>query len=137
MSFDNLQKKVLGSDKFEYSDMTRIMKKRKKVIERIKRDRRRKEIEEGKQRITDLFLKDKEIVAMREIFTEEFYTLFAQAIKAYTTGDWENATKILTKTYKLIPGHLDGPSNTLLEVIKSYNGQPPEDWKGYRALTEK
>lgn len=70
VSFDNLQKKVLGSDKFEYSDMTRIMKKRKKVIERIKRDRRRKEIEEGKQRITDLFLKDKEIVAMREIFTE-------------------------------------------------------------------
>ncbi len=37
----------------------------------------------------------------------------------------------------MIPEHKDGPSNTLLEVIESEGGIAPEDWQGYRALTEK
>ena len=34
-------------------------------------------------------------------------------------------------------GHIDGPSNTLLEVIKENNGKAPGDWKGFRILTDK
>lgn len=34
-------------------------------------------------------------------------------------------------------GIIDGPSNTLLEVIQEFGGKAPHDWKGYRALTEK
>ena len=37
----------------------------------------------------------------------------------------------------MIPDHKDGPSNTLLEVIRSSGGKAPNDWKGYRELTEK
>ncbi len=37
----------------------------------------------------------------------------------------------------MIPGRIDGPSNTLLEVIKENNGQAPSSWAGYRVLTEK
>lgn len=48
LSFDNLQKKVLGSDKFENENLTRAQKKKKKVIDRRKRNKRRDEIEEGK-----------------------------------------------------------------------------------------
>lgn len=31
----------------------------------------------------------------------------------------------------------DGPSMTLLEVMKEYNYTAPDDWKGFRSLTEK
>mgnify|MGYP000972596083 CR=1 FL=1 len=37
----------------------------------------------------------------------------------------------------MIPGHVDGPSNTLLEVIAENGGKAPLDWRGYRELTEK
>jgi hypothetical protein len=37
----------------------------------------------------------------------------------------------------MIPGHKDGPSNTLLEVIEAEGGKAPSDWPGYRVLTEK
>lgn len=34
-------------------------------------------------------------------------------------------------------GIIDGPSNTLLEVIEESGGNAPADWNGFRALTEK
>ena len=37
----------------------------------------------------------------------------------------------------MIPNYKDGPSNTLLEVIKENSGAAPSDWKGFRVLTEK
>ena len=37
----------------------------------------------------------------------------------------------------MLPDITDGPSNTLLEVIKEHKGESPKDWKGYRVLTEK
>lgn len=37
----------------------------------------------------------------------------------------------------MIPDYKDGPSNTLLEVIRSTGGKAPLDWRGFRELTEK
>ena len=37
----------------------------------------------------------------------------------------------------MIPGIVDGPSTTLLEVMKETGNKAPNNWKGYRALTEK
>lgn len=37
----------------------------------------------------------------------------------------------------MIPDHKDGPSNTLLDVIRGFGGKAPHDWKGFRELTEK
>ena len=46
--------------------------------------------------------------------------------------------KIIIKIKKtMLPDIVDGPSNTLLEVIKENNGKAPSGWKGFRVLTEK
>jgi hypothetical protein len=37
----------------------------------------------------------------------------------------------------MIHGHEDGPSKTLIDVIKENHGKAPGDWKGYRVLTDK
>lgn len=37
----------------------------------------------------------------------------------------------------MLPNYMDGPSNTLLQVIKDNNGQPPKTWNGFRILTDK
>ena len=37
----------------------------------------------------------------------------------------------------MLPNYKDGPSNTLIEVIKENGGKAPKDWKGFRPLTEK
>ena len=37
----------------------------------------------------------------------------------------------------MIPRHKDGPSKTLIEVIKNQGEKPPSTWKGFRPLTEK
>ena len=37
----------------------------------------------------------------------------------------------------MIPGHKDGPSNTLLSVLREYDYKAPPNWKGFRELTEK
>lgn len=37
----------------------------------------------------------------------------------------------------MLPNIKDGPSNTLLEVIKEFGGKAPGNWAGYRELTEK
>lgn len=57
---------------------------------------------------------------MREIFTEEFYNTYALAMVQYIEGRWEEAEKLFSKTLKLIPGHIDGPSKTLLEVLHEH-----------------
>jgi hypothetical protein len=46
------------------------LKKKKRVLSRLKRDKRKEEIEEGTYKISDLFSKDRELVAMREPFNE-------------------------------------------------------------------
>jgi len=43
----------------------------------------------------------------------------------------------LETTYTLIPGHKDGPSYTLLRVMREAGYKAPPDWRGFRELTEK
>lgn len=50
----------------------------------------------------------------------------------------KNISNLLFYTMKMmIPDYKDGPSNTLLEVIRSSGGKAPLDWRGFRELTEK
>lgn len=74
---------------------------------------------------------------MREVFKPEFYELWDKGFNYYLKGDWNNAKKIFEKTQNFIPNHKDGPSITLLDVIKNNNGKAPDSWNGFRALTEK
>lgn len=50
---------------------------------------------------------------------------------------YDNISKINEIIKTMIPDHKDGPSNTLLEVIHTAGGRAPNDWKGFRELTEK
>ncbi len=34
----------------------------------------------------------------------------------------------------MAPDQIDGPSQTIIDVIESCDGKAPEDWKGYRAV---
>jgi hypothetical protein len=64
------------------------------------------------------------------------------SIQAYKAGSWEKAREIIKECASMkrsSTGEVikDGPSQSLLCVIESYNGQAPPNWKGYRELKEK
>jgi hypothetical protein len=63
----------------------------------------------------------------------------------YIDGRWSDAAVIFEKTLVIsilnskvfIEDYKDGPSNTLLQVIKEEGGKAPSSWAGFRELTEK
>lgn len=67
VSFDNLlkYKDANYKDKYDSSILTTIQKKKKRVIDRIKRNRRKKDIDDGTQQIAKMFQTDQEIIRMR------------------------------------------------------------------------
>ena len=66
---------------------------------------------------------------------QDFFPTFQKAIDDYKAGNWESAHEHLQKGLELKPE--DGPSVALDRVMKRREYSAPEDWKGYRALTEK
>ena len=56
-------------DRFDFSKFSDTQKKKKRVLERMKRNKLKKEIIEGKKHVSDQFLIDSEIVAMRSIYS--------------------------------------------------------------------
>ena len=62
--------------------------------------------------------------------------------QAYLAGNWKDAKAILEETKSLRRTDqgittIDGPSNTLLEVMKQHSFNAPKNWAGFRELTEK
>lgn len=55
VSLENLLKKLDQKDTFDVQHLPKEMKRKKRVIDRIKRNKLRKEILEGKKNILDLF----------------------------------------------------------------------------------
>lgn len=53
-----LKNKKGGADRYDVSNLSNIQKKKKRVIDRIKRDKRKKETEEGTLSISKLFHSD-------------------------------------------------------------------------------
>eukprot|EP01016_Furgasonia_blochmanni_P056965 TRINITY_DN980_c0_g2_i8.p1 TRINITY_DN980_c0_g2~~TRINITY_DN980_c0_g2_i8.p1 ORF type:complete len:532 (+),score=119.26 TRINITY_DN980_c0_g2_i8:113-1708(+) len=117
--------------------LTKKEKKRQKFLKRVERERRKQKAFTGKETVGTLMKKDKDIKLMRSIFTPEFKTIFNTGLEAYLKGDWPAAKQVFEQTLDMIPGHKDGPSNTLLDVIESHGGRAPSDWEGVRVLTEK
>lgn len=70
LAVDNLKAQTKAYDKFDYSDFLPIKRKRVKVVNRLKRDKRKNDVLLGKFSISSMFEKDKEIVIMRSIFTK-------------------------------------------------------------------
>eukprot|EP00746_Dinoflagellata_sp_MGD_P124293 gnl/MRDRNA2_/MRDRNA2_58879_c0_seq1.p1 gnl/MRDRNA2_/MRDRNA2_58879_c0~~gnl/MRDRNA2_/MRDRNA2_58879_c0_seq1.p1 ORF type:complete len:955 (+),score=207.34 gnl/MRDRNA2_/MRDRNA2_58879_c0_seq1:94-2958(+) len=83
------------------------------------------------------FETDADLMNVREPFTEEFLTLFADGYLKYEKGDWQGAREIFAQTQTMLGLAPDGPSVTLLGVMKEHFFISPENWQGCRDLTEK
>ena len=60
---------------------------------------------------------------------------FREAYTNYISGDWSTCKRFLESCLNHNP--IDGPTNTLYNVIKEHQFMAPTTWKGYRELTEK
>lgn len=114
-----------------------IDKKRKKYQDRIDKEKFRQKINQNKVHPYKFFYKNKEISDMRSPFTDHFYEVWEEGFNYYISGKWKEALNLFNITLNMINGRIDGPSNTLIEIIKNNNEEAPPNWKGYRELTEK
>lgn len=89
----------------------------------------------GGSRAYTLFETDKDLYAMTKEDNETFNDLFKAGFKGYLDGDWSLSKRKFEECLNLKPD--DGPTNTLYEVLKENDFIAPEEWKGYRVLTEK
>lgn len=74
--------------------------------------------------------------------SEAFLSRFRDGFRAYQSGDWPAAKGILLECNaarrSLVGEPLgDGPSTTLLEFMAKHAFTAPENWRGYRELTDK
>ena len=64
-----------------------------------------------------------------------YYQTFGQAVGYYVSGSWQESKKILESCLETWPE--DVPPQNLLTVMGETDFTAPDDWEGYRALTEK
>ena len=62
--------------------------------------------------------------------------MFKEAMECYLSGDWIKSIDKFEKAIA-IKGDDDGPSKAILNFVMKTGGVKPEDWKGFRELTEK
>ena len=82
-----------------------------------------------------VFLDDRDLKRYRKNLKKAFYTNFKNAFLHYIEGRWDVAKLELMKCKTIHDG--DGPTNVLLGVIASHQGQAPPNWGGNRSLTSK
>ncbi|KAL4454661.1 hypothetical protein ABPG74_021866 [Tetrahymena malaccensis] len=137
VSLERLYAKRKGKDNFDFHNFSIDQLKKKKVIDRMKRNAFRVEVLKGTTRVADAFEKDLDLFEMRKEFQKEFYDTWDQALQSYISGRWFECSVYLKQTLNWFRDRQDGPSQALLEFIKQYNYMCPRDWRGFRALTEK
>jgi len=128
---------TIDKNEIDFSTLSAIEKKKQRVQSRTRRDELREKAFTDQTRVSKYFSADRDIVNMRSSFTKEFYLAFKEGMNAYTLGDWEKAKQIFEVTQTMIPDWKDGPSTTILNVMKDSDFKSPPDWKGFRELTEK
>ena len=106
---------------------------RKKEVFRNKRKNLKRKLEKDNLKPEILFSSSKEMNLMRKGFTEEFFIVFHQGIKAYIKGDWMNAKEQLEQA--LIIKGKDGPSLAILAFMSEYEYKSPVDWERSRHLS--
>jgi hypothetical protein len=72
---------------------------------------------------------------MRKSYNKAFFKKFADGYQKYLMGDWASAEDVFAQCLRIRPR--DGPANTLKSFIEQNNGTPPQNWAGFRELTEK
>ncbi|OQS03511.1 hypothetical protein THRCLA_04178 [Thraustotheca clavata] len=65
----------------------------------------------------------------------EFRIAFDEGVVKYLEGNWQEATSLIEHALCFEPE--DGPSTSLLRVMREHHCEAPATWCGYRTLTEK
>jgi len=63
---------------------------------------------------------------------KDFIQTYNAGVQHYLQGNWSDCAGHIQKAIAMVPG--DGPATKLLEMIKSHEGQTPQDWPGFRQL---
>lgn len=66
---DNIVDKKVGKDRFDNAHLSLAIRKKRRVLDRLRRNKFREAIAAGTENPCDLFDTDKELFAMREFFT--------------------------------------------------------------------
>ena len=64
-----------------------------------------------------------------------YYETFGKGVDLYTSGSWLEAKEVLESCLETWTD--DIPPQNILTVMKETDFTAPDDWEGYRALTEK
>jgi len=65
----------------------------------------------------------------------DFKFAYRTAIDYYLVGAWDSAVQYFKTCLRLRPR--DGPTVEVYRFMEEHNFKKPEDWAGYRDLTEK
>ena len=92
----------------------------------------------------EVFTYDPDLLYLRSHIKPVFFETFQEGVNKYISGDWTSAKDSLEKANTLMIGNDiiihckgDGPAQTLLKYIASYQYKAPKKWPGYRPLTSK
>jgi hypothetical protein len=125
----------------DHRPMERMVRNRYKV--RQLREVQKSEKWSNEFVISDVFRKDPDIRKMRDRFEPEFNQRFDMAFRNYEAGEWAVARDMLDTTRFFLRNVMkggreeDGPTAALLNFMKEYEYVSPDNWPGYRELTEK
>jgi len=134
----------------EFKSMDKVIKNRFKV--RQVRELRKNDKWAEDFNIGQIFAEDHDLVAMRRLYSSEFFQRFAMAYRNYEAGEWMVARDMFytchysavssvesglanSVTEKEWPN--DGPTETLLHYMRLENYIAPPDWPGHRSLVVK
>ncbi|CEM03412.1 unnamed protein product [Vitrella brassicaformis CCMP3155] len=87
--------------------------------------------------VASLFESDSDLKKMRAHLPPGFLDRFSEGWLAYHRGDWADAKDILTSIKDSVGATEDGPCTVLLNYMGERSFVAPDDWQGYRELTEK
>ena len=90
----------------------------------------------------DIFDNDYDMLTLRKHIEPEFLDAHKDGISLYVAGDWPASRAMLEKADRMMAERApalggDGPSQTVLRYMASFNFEAPKSWKGFRPLTSK
>lgn len=103
------------------------MKAKKKEI--------RNKVDSGEFTISEQFSENKDLKLLLVNYKQEFHDLWKGAFNCYINGNWQESKSRIEECLKERPN--DGPSKTIMEVIHDSHYEAPQEWQGFRELTEK
>ena len=92
----------------------------------------------------EVITNDTDCVNLRSHISDGFLEEFTKGMNKYISGDWPTAkvhlekSDLIMKENPYIGGiYGDGPAQTLLKYMSSYDYISPSNWQGFRPLTSK